>query len=151
MADFYMRYTGEDLDSAINKVINDYVDKKRMFRMATGIVTNVTAGQELSVTGILDEKTDEPFDVKGIFACIEPTTTMNYAAGGVAKPGLIVVYNTNSDAGTVVVAAYSEKNTVRAGCKSTRLTMSGNSFSVMADTSMYGVMAASKWRWIAWG
>ena len=151
MSEFHISYTGEELDSAINAVKNNYVDKRKMFRMATGIVTNVTAGQELTVTGILDEKTDQPFDVKGVFACIEPTTTTNYSASGDGKPGLLVIYNANSDAGTVIVATYSAKNTVRAGCRSTRLTMSGNSFSIMADTSMYGVVAASKWRWIAWG
>lgn len=118
---------------------------------ATDIVANVTAGQALTVTGITDAKTGEVFDVKGVFACIEPTATTNYTSGN-GKPSLVVFYNANTELGTVIVAVHNVLYTVRAGCNSTRLTISGNSFSFMADTaSMYGVMPSSKWRWVAWG
>lgn len=150
MAEYCMAYMGSELDSAINKVKNNYVDKKTTFYVASGVVSNVTSGQEFSVSGIKDDKTGQTFDVKGVFACIEPTATTTYSSYA-NKPSLVAFYNASVESGTVIIAGTDKTYSVRAGCNSSRLTFSGSRFTFMADQTMYGVMSASKWRWVAWG
>ena len=153
MSEFYMHFSGTELDSALNKVKNHYVDKNKMFHMATGIVANVTAGQTFSVTGIKDEKKGESFDVKGVFACIDPYSATNFIAGS-GKPALVAFFRAPNSEKVVCISAYSSAYSVRINPNnaSTYMTVNGNSFTYDPPTSgMYEVMAAERWRWIAWG
>ena len=119
---------------------------------ATGIVSNVTAGQTFSITGIKDEKTNKAFDVKGFIGYIEPTTATNYVSGG-SKPATVAFIKTQYLDKVICIAAYSSAYSVRINPNSTTyITISGNSFTYKPPTSgMYHVMAATQWRWIAWG
>ena len=178
MSEYYMSYTGAELDSAINKVKSGYVYPTETINItqnvsdmditngktlnvnvpikyfATGIVSNVTAGQQMTVSGIKDSVTGEAFTPKGIVCFICPTATTNYSSGQGGKPAIVMFYKDyNVDDGGGI-AAYSSAYVVRINPSVPRdyLTVSGNSFTYKGATaSMYGLMPATRWRWAAWG
>ena len=167
MAEYNMSHTGRELDDAINKVKNGYIDKTKVTHFATGTVSNVTAGQKMSVTGIKDEKTGEAFEVKGVLAFIQPTSNeTKYPAGHAAATPAVFAF-VRDEARTFGVAMACVATSASASyVREVRLNtdiggvtnqpnddivISGNSFYYKANTSMYGVIAAKQWRWVAWG
>lgn len=189
MSEYYLDYTGAQIDDAINKVrsgyllpteiidifenVSDmdiskgktlnvkvpvpdnYIEKSQITHFATGIVRDVTAGQKFSVTGITDAKTGEAFDVKGLVAFVEPESTQNYVVSGTGKPAVIMFYRNAEIASGVALAAYNQALTIRANADfkdNDYIVINGNSFYfIQMTTSMYGVQASARWRWIAWG
>lgn len=134
---------------------------------ATGVVNNITAGQAVSVTGIKDDATGEAFEVKGILFYIQPTANSwiyppNHAS---SIPACFCLVRDNSRRfGTAMscgaqssTASYVREvrfNTSIGGVtnvNNTELLITGNSFSYIARNDMYGLLAASQWRWVAWG
>lgn len=168
MSEYNMTHTGKELDDAIAKVLSGYIDKSSISHFATGVVNNVTAGQEMTVTGIKDAVTKEAFDIKGVLAYIQFTKNSwaypeNHAG---AKPAVFCFVRDNSRRfGTAIAcgaqdatASYIREvrfNTDIGGVSSpgnTYITFSSNSFTYISSTkSMYGLLAASQWRWVAWG
>ena len=134
---------------------DSYIDKSKVTHFATGTVSNVTAGQKLTVSGIKDAKTGEAFDVKGLVAFVEPSSTQNYTVSGTGKPAVCMFYRNSEITSGVALAAYNAALTVRANTdfKSNEyIVISGNSFYFIQQTgSMWGLQASTKWRWIAWG
>ncbi len=167
MSEYNMSHTGRELDDAINKVKNDYIDKSKVTHFATGIVPNVTAGQAIKITGITDEKTEEAFDVKGVLAFIQPTANLTVYPSGhaAAKPAVFAFVRDEARtfgiamacAATSGSASYVREvrlNTDIGGVTNqpnTDIIISGNGFEYTANTGMYGVIAAQEWRWVAWG
>ena len=153
MSEYYMTHTGAQLDDAINKVKNGYIDKTKVKHFATGVVNNLTAGQELSVTGIKDALTGEAFDVKGLIFFMHPSEATNFQTSG-KKPAAACIYKSNELSEAAAICAVSLVYAVRIHptTPNSYLTISGNSFSYQSLTdSMYGLMACAKWRWYAWG
>ena len=153
MSEYYMTHTGAELDDAINKVKSGYIDKTKVKHFATGVVTNVTAGQQLSVTGIKDALTGETFNVKGLICFLCPDAATNYKTSG-EKPAAVCFYKNNELSEAAAICAYNSAYSVRIHptTPNSYLTISGNSFSYQSlTTSMYGLMAGDKWRWYAWG
>lgn len=157
MAEYNMSHTGRELDDAINKVKANYIDKTKVTHFATDIVSNVTAGQKLTVTGITDEKTGEAFTPKGVMGFICPSSTSNYISSG-NKPATVAFYRNDTVGDSAAIAAYNTAYSVRIHTTVLtdndlpNLTISGNSFKYdSATASMYGLMAAGRWRWVAWG
>ncbi len=149
-------------------VLSDgYIDKTKVTHFATSIVPNVTAGQKLTVTGITDEKTGEVFEVKGVLAFIQPSsnTTVYPANHAAATPAVFAFVRDKSRGfgiGMACVATSGSASYVREVRLNTDIggvtnqpnddiVISGNSFYYKANTSMYGVIAAKQWRWVAWG
>ena len=155
MAEYNLSYTGKELDDSINKFMNGFIDKTKAFHFATGTVSNVTAGQKLYVTGIKDAKTGEAFDVKGLIAFIEPSSTQNYTVSATGKPAVCMFYRNSEITSGIAIAAYNTSLTMRVNTDfkdNEYIVISGNSFYYIKDTgSMYGLQASTKWRWIAWG
>ena len=152
-----MAHTGAELDDAINKFKSGYIDKAQVTHFATNIVNNVTAGQKLTVSGIKDEKTGEIFTPKGIIGFICPSSTSNYISSS-NKPATVAFYRNDIAGDSAAIAAYNTAYSVRIhttvliDTDLPNLTISGNSFTYDASTaSMYGLMAAARWRWFAWG
>lgn len=151
-----------DVTAFANALVNvpvpdNYIDKTKVTHFATAVVSIVTAGQKLIVTGIKDEKTGEAFTPKGVIGFICPETTDNYISGS-NKPATVVFYRNDTVGDSVAIAAYNTAYSVRIHTTVLtdkdlpNLTISGNSFTYdSATASMYGLMAAARWRWIAWG
>lgn len=163
-----------DLDITMGKTLNvimsipdGYIDKTKICHFATGVVNNITAGQAVSVTGIKDDATGEAFEVKGILFYIQPTANSwlyppNHAS---SIPACFCLVRDNSRRfGTAMscgaqssTASYVREvrfNTSIGGVtnvNNTELLITGNSFSYIARNDMYGLLAASQWRWVAWG
>ena len=162
MSEYNMSHTGAELDDAINKFKSGYIDKTKVTHFATGIVPNVTAGMQMSVTGIKDEKTGETFTPKGIIGFICPTSTDNFYSSG-NKPAVVAFYRNDELGDCAAIAAYNTAYSIRIHTetlkdgyngegKYTELEISGNSFTYYPLTAgMYGLMAAARWRWVAWG
>ena len=155
MSEYNMTHTGAQLDSAISKVLSGYIDPSEVTHFATGTVSNVTAGQKLTVSGIRDSATGTAFDVKGLIAFVEPSATQNYTVSGTGKPSVVMFYRNTEIASGVAVAAYNATLTLRVNTdfkNNEYIVISGNSFYFIQKTdSMWGLQASSKWRWIAWG
>ena len=155
MSEYNMTHTGAQLDSAISRVLSGYIDKSEAVHFATGTVSNVTAGQKLTVSGIKDAETGEVFDVKGLVAFIEPSSTQNYTVSGTGKPSVAMFYRNTEITSGVAIAAYNAALTLRANTdfkNNEYIVINGNSFYYIQKTdSMWGLQASSKWRWIAWG
>ena len=132
---------------------------------ATDTVKNVTAGQAITVTDIKDEKTGEPFDVKGIMCFIQPSATknvapVNYAANTPATFCFVRDYSRNFG---LAMAGHSDDTdphvrevrlNLEVGSSTDSkqtITISGNSFTYKARDDMWGVIKSTFWRWIAWG
>lgn len=139
----------------IEAIPNTYIDKSKVTHFATGTVSNVTAGQKMTVSGIKDSKTGEAFTVKGLVAFVEPSSTQNYTVSGTGKPAVCMFYRNSEITSGVAIAAYNAALTVRANTdfkNNEYIVISGNSFYFIQQTSsMWGLQAATKWRWIAWG
>ena len=153
MSEYNMTHTGRELDDAINKVKSGYIDKTKISHFATGVVANVTSGGQIKVTGIKDNMTGETFNLKGVFACVCPTATTNYQTSS-SKPGVVTFYKTADNTDGIGIATYSSAYSVRAnvGMKNNAiLSISANSFTFAAESTMWGTMAAARWRWFAWG
>ena len=149
-------------------VPDGYIDKSSASHFASGVVNNVTAGQKMTVTGIKDEATGEAFDIKGVLAYIQFTENSwayppNHAS---SIPAVFCFVRDNSRGfGTAIVcgaqstaAAHVREvrfNTDVGGVSNksnTTITFNANSFTYASiKTSMYGLLAASQWRWVAWG
>ncbi len=176
MSEYNMTHTGRELDDAINKVKNGYIQPSgnsptitsngthpvRQYEnavvnvpvkfFATGVVTNVTAGGKLSVTGIKDSVTGESFTPKGYICFICPTASTNYQSSA-NNPAIIAFYKDSNINDSMGIAAFSPAYTARINpsVPNSYVTVSGNSFSYKAVSgSMYGLMAADRWRWAAW-
>lgn len=153
MAEYNMRYTGFDLDDAINKFKNDYINKTKVSCVATGVVTNVASGGNINVTGIVDDITKLTFNLKGFVCFICPTTATNYTTSG-SKPAICAFYKMADGSDGTGIAAYNAAYSLRINPVTTTnyVTISGNSFKYTSPSgSMYGLLAAERWRWIAWG
>ena len=139
----------------VNAIPSNYIDTSNINHFATGVVNNVTAGQKLTVTGIKDSKTDEAFTVKGLVAFVEPSSTQNYTVSGTGKPAVAMFYRNSEITSGIAIAAYNTSLTMRVNTdfkNNEYIVISGNSFYYIKDTSsMYGLQASTKWRWIAWG
>lgn len=143
--------TGADVDEAVQRFKDGWIEKTKISFFATGIVTNVTSGSQMSVSGIKDEVTGEAFTPKGIIAFINPTSTTTYQTSG-SKPAVVTFYKNSNDSVGALIAAFSSIYSVRINTSTSYPSISGNGFTYRADTaSMYGLMAAPRWRWVAWG
>lgn len=177
MSEYYMSHTGAELDEAINKVKNGYVLPTEVINIvqnnisniditngktlnvnvpvkhfATGVISSVSAGQKISVTGITDSITGETFNVRGVIFFMCPTEATNYKTAG-EKPAAACIYKDFDMSEAAAICAYNSAYSLRIHntTPNTYLSVSGNSFSYQSLTaSMYGVMAA-RWRWFAWG
>ncbi len=145
---------GKDVEFVIS---DGYIDKTKVTHFAAGVMPNVTAGMKFSVTGIKDEKTGEAFTPKGIIGFICPTSTDNFYSSG-NKPATVAFYRNDIAGDSAAIAAYNTAYSVRIhttvliDTDLPNLTISGNSFTYdSATASMYGLMAAARWRWFAWG
>lgn len=119
---------------------------------ATGVVTNVSSGGAMSVTGIKDAVTGEAFTPTGVACFICTTTKQNYTGGG-STPSIILFYKDFNINDGVGHAAFTPAYTARINPDVPRdyLTVGGNSFTYKAAKgTMYGIMAAERWRWVAW-
>ena len=79
--------------------------------------------------------------------------TTNYQTSS-SKPGVVTFYKTADNTDGIGIATFSSAYSVRAnvGMKNNAiLSVSGNSFTFAAESSMWGAMAAARWRWFAWG
>lgn len=167
MSEYNLHYTGAQLDDAINRVVEGYVDDSKIVHFATGVINDFSAGQEMCVTDITDIITNRKFNVKGVFAYVQPDGNSwiypeNHAAG---KPAVFCfVKDSERNFGVAMACGATSNstsylremrmNTDIGGITSptnTYITFSGNSFSYTAKTSMYGLVGAKQWRWIAWG
>ena len=152
---------------SIQNITDDYINKAQVTHFATDVVKNVTAGMKLSVTGITDEKTGEPFEVKGVLGFLQPAANMwayphNHAA---SIPATFAFVRDKSRGFGVAMACHAQTNStsslreVRLNTDIGGLTnqpnddivISGNSFYYKNNTTMYGLIAADRWRWVAWG
>lgn len=134
---------------------------------ASGTVSNVTAGQQLTVTGIKDILTGEAFTPQGVFGFVEVTsnTTLYPANHKNNIPAVFCFVRDNRTKFGIAMACFSTEDKVAnlrevrfnadiggvSGKENTYITFSGNSFTYVGVTSMYGLLGASKWRWAAWG
>lgn len=153
MSEYYMIHTGAELDDAISKVKSGYIDKTKISRFATGVVNNVTSGGQIKVTGIKDSVTGETFNLKGIVAIACPTSTTNLVTSS-SKPGVVAFFKMADNSEGIGIATYSSAYSARANtgmADNDILSVSGNSFTFAAYTTMWGAMACSRWRWFAWG
>ncbi len=164
MAEYNLTHTGQELDDAINRVRNGYVNPANVTHFATGVVTNVTAGQKLQVTGIKDVLSNETFNVQGVLAYIEVTsnTTIYPKNHSNTVPAVFCFIRDNRTEFGVAMACYADGSNVRevrlnkdiGGINNENndyITFNGNSFTYKAVSGMYGLLAASSWRWVAWG
>lgn len=153
MSEYYMTHTGRELDDAINKVKSGFIDKTKISHFATGVINNVTEGQQVRITGITDAMTGETFNLKGVVGILCPASTTNYTTSS-GKGALVAFYKTSDSADGIGVASYTPAYSVRAnvGMKNNDiLGISGNGFSFLSPASMYALMPATRWRWFAWG
>lgn len=167
MSEYNMTHTGKELDDAIAKVMSGYIDKSSASHFATGTVDSVTAGQKMTVTGIKDEATGEAFDVKGVMAYIQPTENKTvYPANHASGTPAVVCFIRDNRRGFGIAMACAATSTSASNVREIRLntdlggvtspnnttiTFNANSFTYTARTDMYGLLAASQWRWVAWG
>lgn len=158
MSEYKINHTGAELDDAISKFKSGYIDKSKITNFATGEIKNVTAGQRIEASGIVDVVSGEKFDLKGVLLYVQPdeTTTvypLNHAAECPAV--FCVVRDDRSGFGVAMVCNSTDGNVreVRMNIATpfSRITFDENSFSYTAADSMYGLIAADSWRWVAWG
>lgn len=136
-------------DITMGKFLNVNVPVKHF---ATGVIDSVSAGQQISVTGITDSITEETFNIRGVILFICPTSATNFKTSG-EKPAAACIYRDLDMSEAAAICAYNSAYSIRihSTTPNTYLSVSGNSFTYQSLTaSMYGVMAA-RWRWFAWG
>ena len=164
MAEYNLNYTGKELDDSINKFIGGFIDKTKISHFATGTVKVLTAGQKMTVTGIKDAATDETFTPKGVLAYIHVTSNSwlypaNHATGKPAVFCFIRDFDRGFGVG-MACGTNGEKMEVRfnsdiggvSSPSNNYITVDNGNFSYISITnSMYGLMAAPIWRWVAWG
>lgn len=158
-----------DVVNFANALVNveGVIDETKVTHFATGVVPNVTAGQQMTVTGIKDMLTGEAFNVQGVLAYYEVTSNTTIYPANHAKevPAVFCFIRDNrSKFGICMCCAATDTNVkyvreVRLNSdiggvskpENTKITFNGNSFTYEADPGMYGLLAASAWRWVAWG
>ena len=160
----------EFAQAVVNVPVPDgYIDKSTITHFATGTVSNVTAGQALEVSGIVDEATGETFEVKGVMAYIQCTeNTWLYPANHASAVPAVFFFVKDTQRGFGGAVACAAQTTTASNVREIRFnadiggitgSSSGNAYITLGSgyfkyksstSSMYGLLAADTWRWVAW-
>lgn len=167
MSEYNLYYTGAELDDAINKVAEGFVDNDKIVHFATGVIDDFQAGQEMCVDSISDDVTFRKFDVKGVLAYVQPTeNSWIYPENHAAETPAVFCFIKDSERNFGVAMACGAGSNSTSHLREIRMNtdiggvtspsnayiiFEGNSFTYIAKDTMYGLVGAKQWRWIAWG